>query len=187
MGTPIIDLGANKIRLNNGVLEYTTDNGVTWTQVSRRTYRASLYRSANQTISSSPNTHQQVQLNQTDYDPDVMYDAVKYGLLVPVTGYYSVLGIIGWQASSSGTRGLYVKRTTFVDPTTHYLTRLIAEQNARNADPEYQMVSGVVKFEAGDWVTMWCWQNTGGDLALRSPMDALNYYFAPRLTLEQVG
>jgi hypothetical protein len=109
-------------------------------------------------------TGESVTFNTNAYDNDHMHSTTTHTtrLVAPISGVYDITGGVAWNASATGERDLWIERNR----STH---KVLAETTVAvnsGSQPSYQMVETQARLTKGDFVELWVYQGSGGDIGL---------------------
>jgi len=118
------------------------------------------YRSGTeQTVPS--NTWTKVQLNAEEYDVNKEFDpTTNYRFTAKTPGYYLVIGKVEWNVTIADKRHRIAIRKNGADV-------VMGTFQPSFSDYFANMISDIIKLDAGDYLELWAYQNTGGDLDIR--------------------
>jgi len=144
----------------------TVNSGATapeWkTAASGSTYSGvSLYKSAAQTVSNS--TFTAITWDSERYDTDSYHSTSTNTSRITIpsgkSGYYILTGSNVWDANATGNRGLELRK----NGTSLYY--LFFQDGFASNDGTYPF-TGTINLTAGDYIEVFCWQSSGGNLNL---------------------
>lgn len=133
---------------------------------------AKVYNTADQTIPTA--THTAVNFNAEVYDTDSLHDTVTNNnrITINTTGYYAIMGEIIWTASASGSTrllGITNNGAPGVGDTLGF-TRMGSLTGTWN---HVYTCNALAYLESGDYVSLYVYQDTGGNLDIKSEYGSL--------------
>lgn len=128
-------------------------------EILHKTAKVRAYRSAVQSVTNS--TSSKVNLNAKTFDDLNLFDnSTNYRFTAAKSGFYFVKGSVNWSPNATGVRGALI----FVNGGS------VAEnyQQANASNFITATVSDLIKLEAGDYVELYGYQDSGGSLNITS-------------------
>jgi hypothetical protein len=118
--------------------------------------------SGDQTVTTS--TWTKIAFNTVAVDTDSEINTTNYTWTATNAGTYIVIANVVWQASATGVRSVGISETGIAPVTTEYQN----QWTASSAGTTRMSMIGHIICTAGQAITIWGWQNSGGNLVVDS-------------------